>query len=132
MSGMRLEPRTRAEAKGVRIVRDIDPDTGEPYLAAVNRAGRYIDKNRSEYGHGYKTHLTRRQLQLIHWALRQRDRGYSRQRVLEEVVRRGWKPRPMQYPITKNTIASWELTRKAMEKRGRTWPAIPQKKGNES
>jgi hypothetical protein len=119
---MRREPRTRAEVEGVNVESRIDPNTGEPYPAAINSAGRVIDKNRSETGVGYKSHLTPRQLRLIRWALRQRDRGISRARVLEAVKEKGWEPGPMQYPITWGTITSWELTRKAMKARGRVWP----------
>lgn len=115
---------------GVQFEKQRDPDTGQEHVIARSKTGRIIDKNRSDKRYGYKTHLTRRQQKIIAWALRQRDRGISRDRILaaiEEMGKRegkGWEPQPMQYPISRGTITSWELTRAAEKKKGREWPRI--------
>lgn len=114
-----VEPVTRATGRTPTV--ETDPNTGEEYVTARSRTGRLIDKNRSDGWRGYRTHLTARQRRLIAWALRQRDRGCTREAIwikLQEV----WQPSPMQYPLSVNTIASWELTRASQRSRGREWP----------
>lgn len=118
---MRVHPRTRLH--GRQRVSQVDPDSGEMYVTGLTRSGRLIDKNRSEYWRGYKSHLTYKQRVIIRWALRQRARGISRKRIYAEIVRLGaWKPQPMQYPFRLGTITSWELTYWAEIKKGRDWP----------
>lgn len=124
MERMDKQPRTRAEMNGIRFEERIDPDTGELHSVAISPSGRVIDKNRSDHEAGYKSHLTAEQVKLIVWALRQRDRGISRARVAAAVREKGWKPQPMQYPLTPGTIMAWELTRNAMAARGRQWPVL--------
>lgn len=117
---MNVSPRTRYE--DARSVTEVDPDTGKTYVTGRTRTGRLIDKNRSDGWRGYKSHLTERQRKLMRWALRQRDRGVSRERVWIRLQELGWEPSPMQYPLTQATIGSWELTRASQKARGREWP----------
>jgi hypothetical protein len=115
------QPKTRAE--GRERILETDPTTGREYVTAKTRTGRSVDKNRSDGWRGYKSHLTAKQRRIIRWYLRQRDRGCSRERCWIEIQRSGaWVPSPMQYPLTFGTLASWELTRSAMQSRGKEWP----------
>jgi hypothetical protein len=118
-----LLPSTRAEGKP--LVTAVDPDTNRVYTTVKTNTGRLVEKNRSNGWRGYKSHLTRRQKQIIRWYLRQRDRGCSRERcwiALQEAD--AWVPQPMQYPLTFGTLASWELTRSAERAKGRDWPQL--------
>lgn len=117
-----VRPVTRAEGRTPTV--EVDPDTGEEYVTARTRTGRTVEKNRSDGWRGYKSHLTVRQKRLIAYALRQRDRGCTREAILEK-LQPYWVPSPMQYPLAVNTIASWELTRRSQEARGREWPILP-------
>lgn len=115
------EPVTRAHGRTPIV--EVDPDTGEEYVTAKTRTGRPIEKNRSDGWRGYRTHLTKKQRRLIAYALRQRDRGCSREAIWIK-LQEHWVPSPMQYPLTVNTIASWELTRASQRARGREWPSL--------
>lgn len=115
--------KTRYELADRQEVRE-DPNGTGPYVAVLGKSGHEVYKNRSHYGYGYKTHLTREQRRLIRWALRQRDLGHSRQRIVVALLEKGYKPGPGQYPLSRGTIASWELTRAAMDRRGLEWPTM--------
>lgn len=115
-------PQTRAERAG-KLETAVDPDTGKEYVTARSRSGRLLDKNRSDSWKGYKSHLTGKQKRIIAYALRQLERGCTREAVWIK-IQPYWKPSPMQYPLTQATVQSWVMIRAAQRARGREWPVL--------